>query len=170
MRWISGKRDTILTVANSRIQLSFRYSPASPERQDPHLLEGADLEDLLYKYFLGDIYFTIDDAQFDADWDWVPIVDFAICLRAVSKNLSKSGGGSKETFEFTESEAAIDFRRIDDEIEVSTNYASGTGTAQLTEFDEVTKRFARQVYRELVSENEHLEPDVKAKVRVRMGI
>jgi hypothetical protein len=46
-------------------------------------LRGADEMTLRYDCFLGDVVFSVDEADFSARWDWVPVFDFALSLRAI---------------------------------------------------------------------------------------
>src|SRR5262249_48586933 len=87
--------------------------------QLPHTdLKSADLAALLYELFLGDVFVEVDGLDLSAPWAWVPVLDFSVSMRRVVENLSP---GEEGTFEFTESEAKIGFKRRDDVVEVNSN-------------------------------------------------
>ena len=101
-------------------------------------LRSADEMTLRYDAFPGDIVFRIDDADFSAQWGWVPILDFALALRTIVERLD---GHDRELFEFTESGATIGFRRDGGTIEISTSYASAIARAPLFELSNAVDTF-----------------------------
>lgn len=156
-------------MKKEQIVFNYRRSPNSPERLTPSVLRDACVEDIFYEYFLGDIYISVAGARFDADWGWVPIIDFGICLRAIAKVLCEGENHSElETFEFTESDAALHFLRQGREIRVSSNYSSEIGKVSLKEFDLATKQLAQRLYEELLKNDRHLPLSVKDQVRKKL--
>ena len=79
---------------------------------------------------------------------WIPIIDFAASLQHVSAELSQDASVETE-FEFTESEATIHFKRLDDSISISASYAPSTAQISLTEFTNAVARFSAKVADEL---------------------
>lgn len=107
---------------------------------NPHELDlrCADEMTLRYDAFPGDVVFRVDDADFSAQWGWVPILDFALALRTIAERLE---GHDRELFEFTESGATIDFRRDGGPIEISTNYAGAVARTPLFELSNAVDAF-----------------------------
>jgi hypothetical protein len=92
---------------------------------------------LRYDHFLGDVTLRTEDADFTTTWGWVPVLDFAAGVTTLLHDLRP---GQEETFEFTESEATLTFRRDDDLVEVTASYADG-----LAVVDHAELRVAAQV-------------------------
>jgi len=67
--------------------------------------------DLRYYLFPGDVAFVVGACDFSTNWGWVPILDFASALLWLLDDLDESG---PRHFEFTESDATIDFRLSDE--------------------------------------------------------
>jgi hypothetical protein len=107
---------------------------------NPHELDlrTADEMTLRYDAFPGDVVFRVDDADFSAQWGWVPILDFALALRTIAERLE---GHDRERFEFTESGATIDFRRDAGPIEISTSYAGAIARTPLFELSNAVETF-----------------------------
>lgn len=96
-----------------------RDSPAT----DPDWAALTD-SDLHYDCFIGDVAFRVDAADFSTPgWGWVPVLDFAIAVQGIVANLEPR---AEEDFEFTESEAVINFRRVGDQVEISASYVDDT--------------------------------------------
>jgi hypothetical protein len=111
---------------------------------NPHELDlrTADEMTLRYDAFPGDVVFRIDDADFSAQWGWVPILDFALALGTIVDRLD---GHDREVFEFTESGATIDFRRENGAIAISTSYAMANARAPLFELSNGVDTFLKQL-------------------------
>lgn len=76
--------------------------------------------ELHYDHFLGDIIIKINSIEIGADWGWVPVLDFAICMNSIVKSLDLN---HSQAFEFTESEAMINLVRISqDELVITPNF------------------------------------------------
>ena len=83
-----------------------------------------------YYTFVGDIIFIINNIDFSAKWDWVPILDFGIDLCRITYNLQAS---QKEEYEFTESTDAIYFELHNGNVRITTNYVGGEAFVQYEE-------------------------------------
>jgi hypothetical protein len=114
-------------------------------------LAAADEMVLRYDCFLGDVVFVVGEADFSARWGWVPILDFAVALDGIVDLLVGEG-----RFEFTESDAAIDFRRDGDVVQVSTNYMPGSAVVPLVELQAATDAFLRRVVADLTARHPEL--------------
>jgi hypothetical protein len=111
-------------------------------------LRSADEVTLRYDYFLGDVVFVVDRADFSARWGWVPVLDFALGLRAIAGGLVSE---AEESFEFTESDAAIEFRREGETVKIEAGYASAAAEVRHLEFTLHAERFVERVVADLSS-------------------
>ena len=89
-------------------------------------LAAADETDLRYYAATGDIILRNDQVDLSARWGWIPLVDFALALREIANALSVTEGS--RIFEFTESDATIQFERRGQNITIGASYAAGTIT------------------------------------------
>jgi hypothetical protein len=111
-------------------------------------LAGADEMTLRYDVLLGDVIFIVNEADFSAKWGWVPIVDFAACLRYIVHELDERRS-AEQIFEYTESDATICFKREGSEVIISANYATGEARVPLNELKTSVDSFVERVNREL---------------------
>jgi len=142
------------------LTLDYQLDPIVASKQSNVDLATAAPETLRYDLFLGNVVLHGDGADFSASWGWVPVLDFALCLKAIAEALEHSAA---ECFEFTESDAALEFRRDGKEVEVSSNYAPGMLRVPLPEFQEQVRGFARRVIGELATANLRLaaNPEIR---------
>lgn len=85
---------------------------------------------LRYECFLGDVRLEVDGADFSTNWGWVPVLDFALGICALLEGLQD---GCQCVFEFTESEARLEFNRMGQTVELSANYTTGTARVEFQE-------------------------------------
>lgn len=130
------------------IRLDYELSPDWNRSATGAELQCADETALRYDCFLGDVVLILDGTDFSAQWGWVPVLDFALGLRAVADGLDN---GVKELFEFTESDAAIVFRRQDDMIRVEVDYAGLAAEVSYVDFSLAVERFLARVVADLVN-------------------
>ena len=130
------------------IDLDYKLSPSWKRNWEDINLAEASESDLLYRVLLGDISVKADKNDFSATWGWIPIVDFAASLRLIVSELAKRDG-VESTFDFTESDAALRFKRAGDAILISASYAPGEACVPLTEFTAAVESFSRRVASEL---------------------
>jgi hypothetical protein len=96
----------------------------SDNPNDPGIdLKSADDSDFNYNLFMGDIVLKMGNVDFSTAWGWIPLLDFVTYLH---KLLEQFKEGSKDTFEFTESEATLDFQRVGEKVQIKASYADGT--------------------------------------------
>jgi hypothetical protein len=146
------------------MRLDFRISEDwSDELSD---LGTAEETDLRYYVAPGDVALSSDQTDLSANWGWIPLIDFALALREIAEALSESDGS--ETFEFTESEATLQFDRIGDEIVITSSYAPGDLRAPFSVFQNKVDEFARRLNKELLQKHPELElsPDYQ---RLKLG-
>lgn len=128
----------------SDLELDYRLTPGgTPAGVD---LASADEATLRYTCFPGDIRFVAGRADFSAPWGWVPVLDFAVSLRAIAAQLVTEG---HQTFEFTESDAEIDFVRRDALVAVCANYATGAAEVRHADLSLAAEGFLARVVGEL---------------------
>jgi hypothetical protein len=130
------------------LTLDFTPSPASERRDRECDLRAANVGDLRYEVFLGDIEFIANRQDFSARWGWVPLLDFAAGLRALVRDLARTGSG---TYEFTESGAELRFAVRDDLVEVRANYVDAIGKIPMTELDDASRQLADEIFNAAVT-------------------
>jgi hypothetical protein len=123
------------------IKLDFQPSIAwSASCSDP---DTADLGDLRYCIFLGDVVLKIDDQDFSALWGWIPLLDFSISLVCMLRNLPDSG---IEVYEFTESVAELRLTMAKSSVEVTCNYADAIAQVAYDDFRQEAERYGSAVF------------------------
>lgn len=121
------------------IEMDYKYADTEYGSDE---LAVASLDQLHYDLFLGDIILRINGADFGTNWGWVPIYDFAICFARLVDSLQN---GVASVFDFTESEAAIEFKLDDHQVRVSANYTSATAAVDYDEFLDASHTFVVKV-------------------------
>jgi hypothetical protein len=117
-------------------------------------LMSADETDLRFYAATGDIVLRNDQVDLSAGWGWVPLIDFALALRKIAEALA-AGDGS-EIFEFTESDATLQFDRRGAEIAIHGSYAVGEITLPFVAFSDRAADFARRLDAELSAKRPEL--------------
>lgn len=130
------------------ILFDYRLSEAWSAKERIEDLTAADELALRYQLLLGDIVLKIDVCDFSAKWEWIPIVDFIASLKHIISLLAK-GDVNDATFEFTESNAAIHFKREGDDILITANYVPCKAYVPLEDLRTAVNAFARRVLEEL---------------------
>jgi hypothetical protein len=118
-------------------------------------LMSADETGLRFYAATGDIILRNELADLSAGWGWIPLIDFALALRKIAETLSASDGS--ETFEFTESDATLQFERRGAEMAISGSYADGEITLPFAAFADQTAEFARRLDAELLAKRPELK-------------
>jgi hypothetical protein len=130
--------------------LDYSIDPSWKRQWTSRDLRSADEMELRYDCFLGDISFEINGTDFSARWGWVPVLDFALALRAITSALAES---DHETFEFTESDATIEFTKRNGKIRLEAGYADASADVDYAELSLEAERFAARLLRELGEEH-----------------
>jgi hypothetical protein len=144
------------------IEIDYRLSLDWAMKPGEVNLAEADEMTLRYSVFLGDLIFKVDGVDFSTHWRWVPMLDFAICLLSVLEDLS--AGKEQSSIEFTESEAELVFRRIDDLVFITSNYNSNQASASYRELEDVSVAFSIKVF----SDFQRLNPEASQNAAIRM--
>ena len=110
--------------------------------------------DLRYYVAPGDIILRANQTDLSAMWGWIPLIDFALALREIEESLAVAEGS--ETFEFTESEATLEFERRGQEVAISGSYAPGEVTVPLSVFREQVRELARRLDADLLAKHPEL--------------
>jgi hypothetical protein len=139
------------------MMLDYQLSPSWNRKAGEIDLRAADEMTLRYDCFLGDVLVVIGDVDLSARWGWVPVLDFGLGLRSIAGALAAE---KVQTFEFTESDAALVFRREESPIEVSANYAEGTAKVAFVEFSLQVERFVARLVDEFGQAHPELAENV----------
>lgn len=129
------------------LKLDFSFSDEWNETVDSAAIETMSEIDLRYGAALGNLVLVVNGVDCSAPWGWIPLVDMAVALSDIREALAK-GASSSETFEFTENEASITFRKSGDCLHVSTSYAACDESIPFSEFDDRVKEFRSKVFSE----------------------
>jgi hypothetical protein len=134
------------------MRMDFRLS----EDWDEDFADMATVEETDLRYYVaqGDIVLGTDQTDLSANWGWIPLVDFALALREIADALSEAEGS--ETFEFTESEAALQFDRVGDEVVITSSYTPGEVTVPFSDFRKQVDEFAQRLDKELLQRHPEL--------------
>jgi hypothetical protein len=127
------------------IHLDFSISSEWEETVDLKLLKSMDEEDLRYSAVLGDIVLEFGNGNANTDWGWIPLLDWAEALRLIRDKLSSSTS-AEATFEFTESDSTIRFRRSNDNVRVEASYVEAVGECSFDSFSREVDRFRRALF------------------------
>jgi hypothetical protein len=103
----------------------------------------------------GDIVLRNDQADLSARWGWIPLIDFALALLEIIEALAVNDGS--QTFEFTESDATLQFDRRGEEIAIRGSYAVGEITLPFAAFTDRATDFARRLDAELLAKRPELK-------------
>ena len=117
-------------------------------------LTAADETDLRFYVATGDIILRQGETDLSARWGWIPLIDFALAIRKIAEALAVNDGS--ETFEFTESDATLEFDRREREMTIHGNYATGEIAVPFEVFAEKVTDFARRLEMELLSKRPEL--------------
>ena len=130
------------------IVLDYSLSESWNRRVSEFDLPSADEATLRYRRFLGDIVFKVGDAAFSADWGWVPVLDFAVSLRAITATLVEERG-EQQRFEFTESDAEIVFERDGPLVRIEASYVPARAEVSHVDLSLAAERFLARVVQDL---------------------
>jgi len=135
------------------MQIDFRLS----EDWDEDFADLATVEETDLRYYVapGDVMLRGGQADLSANWGWIPLIDFALALLEIADALSAAEGS--ETFEFTESEATLQFDRVGEEVTITSSFAPGEIRTPLPEFRNQVDDFARRLDKALLQRHPELE-------------
>ena len=132
------------------IRLDYRLSDEWRNKAATFDWVTADETSLRYRALTGDQIFVIGDVDFSAPWGWVPLLDFAAGLVAIARRLRE--GAPECAFEFTESDAKLEFSARDGAASLRSNYYPGqTAVVSVDDLDEAARAYAARLLREAIS-------------------
>jgi hypothetical protein len=137
---------------NGAMHLDYRLSEDWDENSDD--LSSADETELRFCTATGDIVLRNDQADLSARWGWIPLIDFAVALWKIAESLAASDGS--KTFEFTESDATLQFERRGEEMTIRGSYAAEEITLPFAAFVDQAAHFARRLDGELLAKRPEL--------------
>jgi len=115
----------------------------------------ADETALRYNLFLGSVILKQGNNSISIDWDWIPLLDFSLCLFTIYNNLVQKIKGEEE-FEFTESEAKVFFQKDGDRIKIITSFSSEILEMSFEDFQKAIRKFYKDVIFDVLGRNQAL--------------
>jgi hypothetical protein len=137
------------------IELSYSFASSWNERAAGFSWSSADETTLRFKAFLGDQIFIANGVDFSARWGWVPLMDFAACLVRIINRLET--GEPELVFEFTESDAQLQFNRQGNNVLITSNYCNGKAAVELGELRAAAILHADRVLNEAINSHPALK-------------
>jgi hypothetical protein len=114
-------------------------------------LRRADETVLRYSAFLGDIIVRVDDIELGTNFGWVPIIDYAICLKQIVVNLGVPEI-EEAIFDFTESDAIIRFMKKERHVEIMPSYTTASGKASFDDFVAAVDAFIAHLRSDVINQ------------------
>lgn len=97
-------------------------------------------EEIQHSFLLGNVSLHSCNAEIKMEWEWIPLLDFAYCLRVIVNNLS-ANDTAKEYFEFTENAETIEFSRQKEQIKITASFSSIVVETILADFEKAVYDF-----------------------------
>lgn len=113
------------------------YKIITAPRQE---IEYITEEEIQYKFLLGNVFLFSSNGEIKMEWGWIPLLDFAYCLKMIVKNL-KANNTAKEYFEFTENNEKLEFSREGEQLKIRTTFPMPILETTLTEFEKALYEF-----------------------------
>lgn len=85
-------------------------------------IERMSDEEIRYNFLLGNVILFSPNSRIEMEWEWIPLLDFAYCLKEIVNNL-KNKDDSKEYFEFTENTEKLEFSRHNLNIKIIASFS-----------------------------------------------
>lgn len=131
------------------MRVDFQLSDEWRTKVTDEQIATADEAYLRYEFMPGDIILLADVCDFSARWGWIPILDFATCLRAIARELEQRPDATS-SFEFTESTDSIFFARDKDVVTISASYVTCSAEVPISDFREAVADFLDRVASEAI--------------------
>jgi hypothetical protein len=116
---------------------------------------NADETTLRYRAFLGDQMFFVNEADFSARWGWIPILDFAASFVRITEGLTANNAEAR--FDFTESDAQLQFHHQGDSVLITSNYSKAQATVAGKELNLAVACYAGSVLKDALN----VHPELK---------
>jgi hypothetical protein len=130
------------------IVLDYQLSPSWNAKTSETDLASVDEMALRYQLLLGDVVLKANAHDFSANWGWIPVIDFAAALKHIVVEL-REDEVRETTFDFTESDATLRFKRAGNALLISSSYTLGEAQVPFKDFATAVDAFACRVGREL---------------------
>ncbi len=115
----------------------------------------ADEMDLRYNMFFGSISLVRGISTIQLNWDWIPILDFALGVLSIYTKLSMNERGEVE-FDFTESDERLIFERLSETIKITTTFSNEALEMTFEEFEQGCIKFYKDALFNLINNNPEL--------------
>lgn len=108
----------------------------------PYFGEIEDItdEEIHYDFLLGSISLFSPDAVIEMEWEWIPLLDFAYCLKNIAKNILPNYK-AVENFEFTENAETLEFSKEAEQLRISASFSPIVISASVIDFDMAITEF-----------------------------
>jgi hypothetical protein len=150
------------------IRLDFSISPEWEETVDLESLDSMDEGDLRYSAVLGDIVIEFANGNANTDWGWIPLLDWAEALRLIRDEL-RSTSTAEATFEFTESDSIIRFKRVNEKVQIEPSYVETIGECSFDAFSKEVDQLRHAVFQVAKARYPSLANNVAYKVLETAG-
>lgn len=117
---------------------------------------NADEMTLRYDLFLGSVTLIGGQSTITMDWEWIPILDFAVVLNDIKERL-KMVDLDNQQLDFTESSELLLFSKVDQRIYMSTSYSEESIVVVLDDFELGVANFLRQLTTDLSRANSKIK-------------
>jgi hypothetical protein len=134
-------------------EIKYRFTGNRPETISD---SNVDEMTLRYDLFLGSVSFKQGDKKIPMEWEWIPLLDFALCLSTICTQLDKQEKG-KEIFEFTESDATLTFQREKDKCKISASFTDVVLTVNYNVFQKTVQLFRKEITTDILAQNEGMK-------------
>ena len=132
------------------MKLDYKISDKWNSTVDSNSLVMMDETDLRYGAFLGDFVMIANAEESRTDWGWVPLLDWYLAMRHICNDLSSENDGVR-TFEFTESDALIEFTKKGSSLTIMPSYESWIGSVSFDEFSHAVDDLGERIFRDAAS-------------------
>lgn len=108
--------------------------------------ELSSFDEVELRYYLVPGSLTLDDGC-DAilvDWEWVPLLDFVICMWSICTKFAGMKNG-EEILEFTESSDVLVLKKDEDSVKISASFTDTVLKTDYASFEREVKKFYKEI-------------------------
>ena len=116
---------------------NIKYEIISDQLND---VKGITEEEIHYNFLLGNLFLFTPKAEIEMEWEWIPLLDFAYCLKKVVSTL-KISNIVKECFEFTENAETLEFSRQSEKLKIIASFSSIVVETTFADFEQAVFDF-----------------------------
>lgn len=103
-------------------------------------LECISDEEIRYNFLLGNVSLISSEASIEMEWEWIPLLDFSICMRMIVSRL-KEKVCETEFFEFTENAEKLEFSKQGKQLKILTTFTSKVIDTKFADFEKAIYDF-----------------------------